>query len=135
MDKNIIDLVAYCCYHNFNELNDIMVYKYVLNKFDEIELEFEVDDMYEMLFRDKQYLENYALLERRYKKRKLKPIQFAKEKEMKLVNRLKKHLEYLKKAQADKNKEKQTSTKIEIEEIKNLLKAQKERIKRIKAEK
>jgi hypothetical protein len=139
MDKDIFDLVYYCRTNGFsqkamNEAADYdLIYKYVLNKFLYIQ-EMEVFNMYEYLQKNMEYLENISLLEK-YKRRKLKPMQFAKEKEKQLSERLKKHLEYLKAARDSRDKEREKELKIEIDEIKNLIKAHEEKIKRIKLEK
>lgn len=134
MDKNIDALVQYCKLYKLSERGREIHYKYVLDKFVDIEFEFDFPNILELLIRPKEYLENLFLLEK-YKRRNLKPIQFAKEKEKDLAERLDKHLDYLKSAQADKDKERVAELKIEIEEIKNLIQAHKEKIKRIKLEK
>lgn len=131
MDNNLFDLVYFC--KEFSKDWQTVHYKYVLEKFEICEdLNSDKFSIYELLQKPLQVLNDLLLLERSYKKRKLKPIQFAKEKQKKLDERLKNHLEMLKAANLDKDKERVAKLKIEIEEIKKLIAAHKDNMKLIK---
>jgi phosphoenolpyruvate synthase/pyruvate phosphate dikinase len=131
MDNNLFDLVYFCKEFSKNWQN--IHYKYVLEKFTICEdLNSEKFSIFELLQKPLQVLNDLLIFERSNKKRKLKPIQFAKEKQEKLNERLKNHLEMLKAANLDKDKERVAKLKIEIEEIKNLIAAHKDNMKLIK---
>lgn len=131
MDNNLFDLVYFCKEFSTN-WQDIH-YKYVLEKFEICEeIDSEKFSIFELLQKPLQFLNDLLILERSYKKRKLKPIQFAKEKQKKLDERLENHLEMLKTANMDKDKERVAKLKIEIEEIKKLIAAHKDNMKLIK---
>lgn len=141
IDKNIFDLVLFC--KKFGGDWTSLHYSYVLEKFELCELcetceAFEQTNLtvFDLLHKPTQFINDLTYIsERTVKRRKLKPIQFAKEKQENLDTRLEKHLEMLKTATTEKDADRVKELKLEISEIKKLIAAHKDEMALIKLDK